>query len=440
MVSFTFHRRTICRPAINCAALIFIRFTTCKPTKTNLSSEADHDKWQLQKAFVDEDDCVKWLKAPELVVPSNVSTTEILNFWHITAVVSNLNWGREHLVSVGIFQQHKWIFPLCFILHLRVVQPLGGFNALPHQHRHKSHTVVMDPSRPRSECGPAPGVASYFLPLALSVSASWDFMLPLFFFFFLMDSHLCRPAPSGVSLRSQCVSSKRPTGGANVAGFPLKQTTQGREIKSYSIFFLISPVLVVAALTRSFPPKFWQTAERQIFLKINFNFHLSLIMRSYLLSRSPPPLPTFAHACPNHCCALSWLCAAQSHEDRGRPSYCTAVRALTLRSTSKQLSFLYSCHFKQSFTKPIPPEEWPSIALLFICAFEVPSCWDRLEPRKRGANWMLILVWEPAMSAGKSQVPVRSVAFVHGSHHHHILQAAHAWSFQPQTDSGNFPS
>lgn len=44
----------------------------------------------------------------------------------------------------------------------------------------------------------------------------------------------------------------------------------------------------------------------------------------------------------------------------------------------------------------------------FIWSFEVPSCWDKLEPRKRGANWMIILVWVPEMSVGKSQVPVLS--------------------------------
>lgn len=134
----------------------------------------------------------------------------------------------------------------------------------------------------------------------------------------------------------------------------------------------------------------------------------------------------------------SWLCcAAQTLEGRRRgPSYCTAGWNLTHHSTSKQLSFLYSCHFKQSLTKPIPPEEWPSIAPLFISLFEVPSCWDRLEPRKRGANWMLILVWVPEMSAGKSQVLLRSLLFLcsfcpESSH----SPSSRCSSFQSQTDS-----
>lgn len=35
----------------------------------------------------------------------------------------------------------------------------------------------------------------------------------------------------------------------------------------------------------------------------------------------------------------------------------------------------------------------------FIWRFEEASCWDRPELRKRGANWKLILVWVPEMSA-----------------------------------------
>lgn len=44
----------------------------------------------------------------------------------------------------------------------------------------------------------------------------------------------------------------------------------------------------------------------------------------------------------------------------------------------------------------------------FISLFEVPSCWDKLEPRKRGANWMLILVWVPEMSGASviSAIPL----------------------------------
>lgn len=42
----------------------------------------------------------------------------------------------------------------------------------------------------------------------------------------------------------------------------------------------------------------------------------------------------------------------------------------------------------------------------------MPSCWDRLEPRKKGANWTLIPVWAPEMSAGRSQVPEQSVLFL----------------------------
>lgn len=48
----------------------------------------------------------------------------------------------------------------------------------------------------------------------------------------------------------------------------------------------------------------------------------------------------------------------------------------------------------------------------FISRFEEPSCWCRLEPRKRRANWKLILVWAPEMSAAC----VIPGAFVH-SHH-----------------------
>lgn len=40
-----------------------------------------------------------------------------------------------------------------------------------------------------------------------------------------------------------------------------------------------------------------------------------------------------------------------------RSSYSTAGSTLTLCSTSKQSYFLYSCHFKQNLTKPIPPEK-----------------------------------------------------------------------------------
>lgn len=136
--------------------------------------------------------------------------------------------------------------------------------------------------------------------------------------------------------------------------------------------------------------------------------------------------------------------AAPTLEGRRRAVtlHCTAGRTLAIRSTSKQLSFLYSCHFKQSFTKPIPTEEWPSIAPLFIWLFEVPSCWDRLEPRKRGANWMLILVWVPEMSAGKSQVPVQFLLFLcslcQGLHHHHILQAPNTGPSNPKLIQGIF--
>lgn len=44
----------------------------------------------------------------------------------------------------------------------------------------------------------------------------------------------------------------------------------------------------------------------------------------------------------------------------------------------------------------------------FISLFEVLSCWDRLEPRKRGANWLLILVWVPEMSGANviSAIPL----------------------------------
>lgn len=51
----------------------------------------------------------------------------------------------------------------------------------------------------------------------------------------------------------------------------------------------------------------------------------------------------------------------------------------------------------------------------FISRFEEPSCWCRLEPRKRRANWKLILVWVPEMSAAC----VIPGAFVHS---HHILR------------------
>lgn len=44
----------------------------------------------------------------------------------------------------------------------------------------------------------------------------------------------------------------------------------------------------------------------------------------------------------------------------------------------------------------------------FISLFEVQSCLDRLEPRKRGANWLLILVWVPEMSGASmiSAIPL----------------------------------
>lgn len=51
----------------------------------------------------------------------------------------------------------------------------------------------------------------------------------------------------------------------------------------------------------------------------------------------------------------------------------------------------------------------------FISRFEEPSCWCRLEPRKRRANWKLIPVWVPEMSAAC----VIPGAFVHS---HHILR------------------
>lgn len=51
----------------------------------------------------------------------------------------------------------------------------------------------------------------------------------------------------------------------------------------------------------------------------------------------------------------------------------------------------------------------------FISRFEEPSCWCRLEPRKRRANWKLIPVWVPEMSAAC----VIPGAFVHN---HHILR------------------
>lgn len=51
----------------------------------------------------------------------------------------------------------------------------------------------------------------------------------------------------------------------------------------------------------------------------------------------------------------------------------------------------------------------------FISRFEEPSCLYRLELRKRRANWKLILVWVPEMSAA-CLIPG---AFVHS---HHILR------------------
>lgn len=46
---------------------------------------------------------------------------------------------------------------------------------------------------------------------------------------------------------------------------------------------------------------------------------------------------------------------------------------------------------------PHPKNDRPP-APRFISRFEVPRCWDRAEPRKRGPNWMLILVSVPEMS------------------------------------------
>lgn len=137
--------------------------------------------------------------------------------------------------------------------------------------------------------------------------------------------------------------------------------------------------------------------------------------------------------CPldSYCISCHRVCIVQFRRWRARegPLYCTAgCRTLTPCTTSKQLSSVYSCRFKQSFTKPIPLKNDHTSAPLFICLFEVPSCWDRLEPSKGGANWTLILVWAPEMSAGKSQVPVQFVLFLCSFclrlHHHHILQAA----------------
>lgn len=55
---------------------------------------------------------------------------------------------------------------------------------------------------------------------------------------------------------------------------------------------------------------------------------------------------------------------------------------------------LCCCHFKQSLA-----EEWASISPLSSAALKGQACCDRAEPRKRRANWKIILVWVPEMSA-----------------------------------------
>lgn len=118
-----------------------------------------------------------------------------------------------------------------------------------------------------------------------------------------------------------------------------------------------------------------------------------------------------------------------------RPSACAA--------TSKQPSFLYSCHFKQSPPKPPPrhPKNDRPPAPRFISGFEVPCCWDRAEPRKRGPNWMLILVPVPEMSGAIviSAVPLYLLSGII-TFSKQRMEGPHRKPPAPQTDSRNFLS
>lgn len=72
----------------------------------------------------------------------------------------------------------------------------------------------------------------------------------------------------------------------------------------------------------------------------------------------------------------------------------------------------------------------------FICRFEEPSCCDRPELRKRRANWKLILVWVPEMSAAPvipaSPLQLLSTIITFSSRR---CRSGHS-----PADSGNFPS
>lgn len=78
----------------------------------------------------------------------------------------------------------------------------------------------------------------------------------------------------------------------------------------------------------------------------------------------------------------------------GRRASRAAGLTVGLRATSKAASGFVLLPFQ---TKP----RWKMSAHrpAFIWRFEEPSCWDRPELRKRRANWKLILVWVPEMSA-----------------------------------------
>lgn len=114
--------------------------------------------------------------------------------------------------------------------------------------------------------------------------------------------------------------------------------------------------------------------------------------------------------------------------------YSTAGLTRTLCSTSKQPSFLYFWHFKQSLTKPISAEEWPSLALVSSPALKLWAVEIDLSPGREGATWKLILVWVPEKSGASviSAVPLYLLSAVI------TFSCSRCGSFQSKTDSGNF--
>lgn len=104
---------------------------------------------------------------------------------------------------------------------------------------------------------------------------------------------------------------------------------------------------------------------------------------------------------------LHCIMAASRNLKTGRQTSSHQTVQLFRPAHQNSLPFCVPAILNKASLSQFPPKNDHPLPLFYLPLWSV-SCWDRLEPRKRGANWMLILVWVPEMSGASviSAIPL----------------------------------